>query len=221
LDERREQLRGLRAVARLRYRSPTGTENARNALAVQRPDRLRIEVLSMLGSIFVLTSDDGMISAYVPRESTVYRGAASAANLAPYLPAGVSVPMIVDHLLATPSLGTGMPSTVAWDQGRIRLTHQGDGGGNRTVWFRDRDTPTHYRETDSRGDITLEVTYDEVDDSTPLPLPKRVTVRFPLTGESLEITMRDPEVNPRLPLDYFSITAPAEARQVDLDNARF
>jgi len=220
LDHRRAELHGVRAMSRLRYSSPNGTENARNALAVQRPDRLRIEVLSVLGSMFVLTSGDGVFSAYVPRESTVYRGTASPTNLAPYLPVGISVPVIVDHLLATPSLGAEVPSVVEWDEGRIRLT-QADADGTRTVWFRDVETPSNYRETDPDGRTTFEVSYAEVDDSTPVPLPRRVTVRLPLTNESVEITMRDPEINPSFSAGYFFMNAPAEARQVDLDAAQF
>ncbi len=220
LEHRRDRLQGVRALARLRYRSPAGVESARNALAVQRPDRLRIEVLSVLGSMFVLTSDDGMFSAYVPSESKFYRGTASPANLAPYLPAGITVPVIVDHILATPPVHADGPAAVEWDQGMIRLT-QHDDRGSRTVWFRDLETAVNYREIDAQGRTTIEVTYDEIDDSVALPVTTRVTVRFPLTGESLEISMREPEINPQLPAEYFSMTAPAEARQIDLDNAQF
>lgn len=220
LEQRREQLQGLRSLARLRYRSPNGSENARNALAVQRPDRLRIEVLSVIGSMFVLASDRGSFSAWVPRESTVYRGTASPTNLAPYLPVGVTVPSIVDHILGTPPVDARQVSSVEWDHGMVRLTQRGP-HGSRSVWFQDRTIPAYYREIDGEGRTTIEVTYDDVDDSRPLKLSRRITVRFPLTDESLEISLREPEINPPLAADYFTITAPAAARLVDLDNAHF
>lgn len=122
LQRRRSELAGIRTLARLRYTSPEGTENARNVLAVQRPDRIRFEILSMLGSMLVLTSDGGSFSAYVPRESTVYRGRASAGNLAPYLPLDVSVEQIVDLVLATPPMLDGPPSAVDQEDGLVRLT---------------------------------------------------------------------------------------------------
>lgn len=219
LEGRRSQLRGLRSIARLRYRSPGTSESARHALAVERPDRLRFEVLSVLGSMFVLASDRGSFTAWVPSESTVYRGAATPANLAPYLPAGVTVPAIVDHILATPPVDLSAPSSVVWDHGLIRLT-QADGGGSRSVWFLPPDLPANYREIDRDGHTTIEVTYDQVDTARPVALARRITFRFPQSEELLEVSLRDPEVNPALPPEYFRITPPREARQVDLDSAR-
>src|SRR5205823_5234338 len=81
LAARRDAVRSLRALARLRYRDPAESNSSREAIVVARPDRLRVEVLSVFGSVFVLTADDGALTAYARQEDTVYRGQASPENL--------------------------------------------------------------------------------------------------------------------------------------------
>lgn len=216
LQRRRDALEGVRTLARLRYRSPDGTENARNVLAVQRPDRLRFEVISVLGSMLVLASADGRFAAYVPSESTLYGGTASPGNLAAYLPLGVSVERIVDLVLATPPLHAGAPAAVDREDGLARLT-QRDGAALRVACFTAGDTPVRYREIDAAGRTTLDARYEDVDTSGPVPLARRLTLHFPLTGEVLDFAMKDPEINPDLPAGYFSVTPPADTRRVDLD----
>lgn len=220
LEGRRASLQGVRALARLRYRSPSRTESARHALAVQRPDRLRFEVLSVIGSMFLLASEQGSFTAWVPSESTVYRGTASPENLAPYLPVGLTVTAIVDHILATPPVNSRTPATVEWDHGRIRLA-QHDSDGSRFVWFANHELPANYREVDRDGRTAIEVTYDQADESVPVAFMKRITFRFPQSEELLEVSLRDPDVNPAFSPEYFRVVAPAEARKVDLDAASF
>ncbi len=216
---RRQQLTALRTLARVRYESPAGTENARNVLAVERPDRFRFEVVSLLGSLLVMTSDGGRFTAYLPRESTVYRGAASAENLDAYLPIAVSIPTIIDHILATPQLLEGGRAVVTWDEGLICLTQIDDDGGAETC-FRDLATPATYREVNRDGRTTIEARYEDIDDTGIVPIATQVTVRFPATKESLVISMRGPEVNPSFPDDLFSLKPPPKTREVDLDHAR-
>jgi outer membrane lipoprotein-sorting protein len=218
VKRRRLRLTTLRTLAKLRYRSPSANESARNVLAVERPDRLRVEVLSVLGSVLVMTSDGGLLTAYLPREATVYRGTASAGNLARYLPGTVSVPAIIDHVLATPPLLERAQEAVDWDGNLIRLT-QSDGARRWVAGFRDIDTPASYRELDRYGRTTIDAQYDDIDSNGPIPIARRITVRFPETDESLEITMRDPEVNPRLSDRLFSLDVPPETTEIDLDGA--
>lgn len=219
LEQRRADLIGVRAMARLRYRSPERSDSARNVLAVERPDRIRFEVVSMLGALLVLTSDDGRFAAYVPSESTVYRGAASAQNLAAYLPIDVSVERIVDLLLATPQMAENLPAAVDWEEGLVRIT-QRDANGARATCFTSDLTPARYREIDPQGRITLDARYEDIDATSRIPLARQLTVHLPLTSELLVISMKDPEINPDLPAGFFSVSPPGDTREVDLDGSR-
>ena len=53
-----EQFRTLRALARLDYAGPDGKGNVQEAVLVQRPDRLRLETLTFLGAVLIVTVND-------------------------------------------------------------------------------------------------------------------------------------------------------------------
>jgi len=215
LAQRRSHLRGLRTVARLRYRSTDGVESARHVLAIQRPDQIRIEVLALMGTIFAMTASGGQLSAYVPSESTFYRGDANAANLARYLPIEISVSTVVDHALSTPPLYAGELSSVERDRNRIQLL-QAAADGQQIVWFRSDLTPVSYRHLDHHGAIMIEATYEDIKRHAGIAVAEKITLRFPATEQSLEISMKSPEVNPDFPPAYFSLPQPRGSNRVDL-----
>ena len=86
-SDRRRRSRAPRATAlrsvRARWRgSATSRPRSRAAPSscsiAERPDRLRFEILSPFGAVFVLTAADGALAAWARSESTVYRGSALA-----------------------------------------------------------------------------------------------------------------------------------------------
>jgi hypothetical protein len=95
-------VRGVRA--RLRYSAPEESRSAKQLVIAERPDRLRFEILSPFGAVFVLTAADGALAAWTRSESTVYRGSASAENLQRYAQVDLPVATAVDLLLGTPPL---------------------------------------------------------------------------------------------------------------------
>ncbi len=215
LGARRAQVRALRAIARLRYRSPEAKQNARHVLAVERPNSVRIEVLSMFGTVFALTASEGRLQVYVPDESTFYAGPASPANLARYLPGGLAVPEIVDHLLATPPFAELPPPSVELVDRRIQLS-QPTVDGSHVAWFADPHTPIAYRKLDRDGAVIFEARYDDVELVGGIAVAKKITLAVPATAESLEVSMKDPETNPPLPDSYFSLTPPPDSKRIEL-----
>ena len=55
LQQRADQFRSLRALAKVRYWGPNGKAGFQEAVLVYRPDRLRFETLSNLGAILIVT----------------------------------------------------------------------------------------------------------------------------------------------------------------------
>src|SRR3970040_905224 len=51
LDQRDRQFRSVRSLASISYRGPEGRQGFQEAILVQRPDRARLETLSMVGAI--------------------------------------------------------------------------------------------------------------------------------------------------------------------------
>ena len=83
-QEYREQLRSLRSLARVDYAGPDGKGNVQEAVLVQRPDRLRLETLTFLGAVLIVTVDNNEIVGYHPREGIFVRGERTKENLLRY-----------------------------------------------------------------------------------------------------------------------------------------
>jgi outer membrane lipoprotein-sorting protein len=219
LRERRIRFRTLRSRAQLTYRAPgQSVQHAKHVIIAQRPDRLRFEVYSLLGSLFVLTARAGALTAYLPRESTVYRGAASRANLARYTHVDLSVSSAIDLLLGTPPLSGEGVTDVSADGGLLRYT-QVDRAHSRSAWF-DGDLQLQRYESVARsGDIDVRASFAEYQSVDGVAVATRLTLELPASGERIEIALRDPEVNPAVPDSLFTLVVPADSREVDLDRA--
>src|SRR5579883_2643776 len=100
ITARRAALASLRARAQVR----TGLARlwTREAIVVQRPNAVRIDVLSPFGLTLALGTDGTVLWAYPPAEGTRYEGPATPANLARFLGTPVAVGDLAAILLGLP-----------------------------------------------------------------------------------------------------------------------
>jgi hypothetical protein len=126
LDARRAAVGGLRAQARLR--SGVAGMWAREAVVVERPRSVRVDVLSPFGLALALGTDGSSLWIFPPSEGVRYEGLATPENLARFLGTPVTIDDLVDILLGVPPrrVPTG-PVTVAWglDAWRVAVPHAG------------------------------------------------------------------------------------------------
>jgi hypothetical protein len=187
-------------------------------LAVERPDRLRLEVLSPFGAVFVLATGGGRLSAYVPDERAVYRGAASAENLARYTQVDLPVSTAVDLILGTPPLDEGMGGVVSLNEGLVELWQ--DGGSKVDVaWFTGRLDPVRYEQRDPDGRVVLRARFDAFAEIGGIRLPTQVQMELPGSQQRVDIALGEPELNPVLAGALFELQTPAGMRDVALDPA--
>ncbi len=217
LAARRDAVHSLRALARLRYRDAGDSVSAREAIVVARPDRVRVEVLSLFGSVFLLVADNGLLTAYARDEDTVYRGQASAENLQRYVRLGLAVDELVDLVLGTPPPRPGWQAQVSFDAaaGWIRLRRELDGGAQ-TVWFSAATLPAAAEEFGEDGMTRWRATFADYQDHGGVPVAARIGFDAPAWSQSLEITLQDIEVNPTLDHSIFAFQAPPGSKVVDL-----
>jgi outer membrane lipoprotein-sorting protein len=220
LVARRQALHGIRALAHMKYRDADSSGSAREAIVIARPDRLRVEVLSMFGAQFVLTTAGGRLTAYAPRESTVYSGAATAANLAQYARMPFTVDEIIDVVLATPARPSGVVSSIGFDPAAesVRLTWRAP-DFERNVWLSTPGLPTATEERGPDGQLLWRATYGGFEPHAGIPLATRVALQVvPLTLQ-VELSLNDLDVNPVVSDQLFALSAPPGARVVRLDAA--
>jgi hypothetical protein len=220
LTARRQAVRSLRALARLHYRDPAESNNSREALVVARPDRLRVEVLSVFGSIFVLAADDGALTAYARQEDTVYRGQASPENLWRYARLWLPVADLVDIVLGTPPQRHAPgASQVEFDAatGWISLRHD-LGAGAQWVWFSDTGVPVAAEERNGGGQVLWHATFSQYEDHGGVSLATRVGLELPAWSRSIDIALEDVDVNPTLDRSIFAVQVPPGSKVVNLDH---
>jgi hypothetical protein len=216
VEARRDGIQSLRAVARMRYTSPHESRKAKQIIIAERPDRLRLEVLSPFGTVFVLAASDGTLAAYSRDEATVYRGSASPENLARYAGVDLPVAMAIDLLLGTPPVDAAVGGVVSRSEEGVELW-QNRARGTQVTWFTALLEPIRYEQRDEEGYVQLRATFDAYASVDGLRLPTLLDLELPASSERIEITLRDPEVNPVLASSVFALETPPGSREVELD----
>lgn len=219
LQSRRDAVHGIRALARLRYRDAEAANTSREAIAVARPDRLRVEVLSLFGAVFVLTTDNGRFTAYARREETMYRGEASPENMWSYARIGLPVIDLVDIILGTPPRRSADWAQVSWDpeRGWVELTQEFSNGAEQVVWFLGH-LPAAAEFRDPYGEVQWHATFGGYETHDEVLIATRIRLEVPARDRSVEIELNDVDVNPSLDDSTFSLDVPHGVRVVDIDS---
>ena len=217
IERQRLARTSLRALARVSYSGPEDKGRARQVVLVERPARLRFEVLSALGSVFVLTADNGALAAYVPRESTVYRGQASRQNLERYARVDLSVSDAVELLLGTPPARAGRNDVVSFEAATdsIELWRELDDGAQ-VVWFNRALQPVAAEDRASDGTARWRAQFTAFAEEH-AELPAHITIELPSDGRRIDLELSDIEVNPVLAEPLFTLATPPGAHEVQLD----
>ena len=219
LRQRRDALQSLRGLARLRYRDPHESGSARQAIVVQRPDHVRVEVLALFGTAFLLVADGNAISAYVPDERTLYRGPATPENLWRYTRLWLPIEDLVDIVLATPRMAADAATTVSLDatDGKVSLQGQTT-AGTQLVWFGDRQEPVASEDRDANGEVRWQAHYSNYESRDGLAVATHILLQLPRWERTMELDLQDVDVNPSLDGALFALQPPPGSKLVNLES---
>lgn len=201
IGQRRQQFRSLRALARVNYAGPEGKHGFEEAVLVQRPDRLRLETLTLLGAILIVTANGQEIIGYHPREGVMVRGRSSKENLLRYTQIPLELEEITALLLGLPPVEPSAP----WRQDGNSLIFSLNGRIKDSLAFESQlPVPTRWQRFNGAGALELTARFSEYI-TTPAGLfPSKIDVDAPLQGRKLEIRFQDPEFNATIPAESFS-----------------
>jgi hypothetical protein len=216
LQQRDEQLRSLRALARLDYAGPEGKNSFQEAILVQRPDRLRLETLSFLGAIMIVTVDDQEILGYLPREDVFLRGQRSKENLRRLtkIPLPLEVEEITALLLGLPPVNTR--ETPQQDGNSLSLP-AADGGQDIVAFETNDAVPTRWERLNAGGEAQISVKFS---DYVPTPaglFPSRIAIESAIQKRRLEVRYQEPELNATLPAEIFSQQKPPNVKELPIE----
>jgi hypothetical protein len=214
ITQRREQFRSLRALAQVDYAGPEGKHGFQEAVVIQRPDRLRLETLSYLGAILIVTANDKEIIGYHPREGVFVRGRRSKENLLRY----TQIPLELDEIT---SLLVGLPPVEAsapWKQEGNTLIFSPNGRKKDAVSFESQQAvPTKWERFNENGALELTAQFSDYV-STPAGLfPTKINMEAHLKKKKVEIRYQEPEINGKIPPELFTQQKPAHAQEVPIE----
>jgi len=210
VESRREATRSLRARARLR--SGLAGVWAREAVVVQRPRGVRVDVLSPFGLALALGTDGVVLWAYPPHEGIRYEGPATPENLARFLGASVQVDDLVDILLGVPPARapTAPPTLqVADDAYLVSFTHV---GGIQRLWFAGDTLELRRVEEQAAEEIVVRLRFDDYRAG----FPHTIDVEVPRTGAEANLRYGQMEING--PIDAMIFAPPPARRTLPIES---
>ena len=210
IEARRTSLTSLRA--RMRLRSGIARMWTRQAVLVQRPSAIRIDVLSPFGLALALGTEGRTLWAFPPQQRVRYEGPASPANFARLLGTPLGVGDLVDVLLGVPPTREAVaPPTLArvGDEWVLTVPYR---GGSQLVHFA-TDTLQMTRVEERRdGAAPIHVTFGDYQDGF-----ARVLDLAAENGATASIAFDEVERNAAIDASVFE--PPAAPRVLPLDRA--
>lgn len=215
LGSRLRQFQSLRTLATVSYWGTDGRGGFQEAVLVQRPDRLRLETLSPLGAILIVTVDADEIAGFHPREGLFYRGRSSKENLFRY----THIPLALGELT---SLLMGLPPVeipARWQDGEGSVYWEIGGGGKERIAFHPTlGVPTQWERSGADGEIELSALFSDFSETPAGLFPLKIVLENPVQQRRLEIRYQEPELNIVLSWPLFVQEKPATAREIPLES---
>lgn len=221
LTDRRTQTTSLRGLARIVYKDTAEKGTARQAVAVATPDHFRLELFSPVGIAALVTTDGQQLAAYLPREKTVYRGAATPRNAARFLRIMLSASQVTSLLLGLPLL----PLDV--DEGTVRLNTESaryeltvpipGGGTQRFICEQKTRRLMRWEVHSSEGLLLAQMTLADYRAVQGQEFPFEIALVDHQGNQEATIYYEKLELNPPLPPTLFTLSPITGVQETNLD----
>jgi hypothetical protein len=217
---RRRAVTSLRGIAHISYESAEEKLGSRHAVVVAPPDRFRLEVLSPLGALAVVTANGHELAVWVRRERRTYRGPTTAASVGAYIGVPLSVADVVAVLLGLPPERRAIaPATVAFDDtaGLIRV-HVPIEGGRQDTWYAgDSALPVASETTLADAAQILRVDFSDYRPIAGVAMPLDIDMRLDPAGRRVHVRYEPPTVNATVRDEVFTFPVQDKVEELRLD----
>lgn len=214
MKQRDRNLRALRSLAQVDYAGPEGKHGFREAVVVERADRLRLETLTMLGAVLIFTANPGEMIGYHPREGVFVRAQPTRENLRRYTQIPLELPEMTMLLLGLPPVD----AEAAWRQENNKLIFSANGRERDVLWFDAHEpVPTRWQRIDFNGQVELSAEFGDYVATAAGWFPRAILLESPLQQKKLSMRYEEPELNPALAAELFTQQIPAHAQEVPIE----
>jgi hypothetical protein len=217
----REQIPAIRAEARVEQRGADGRIKGTVYLMVQRPARVRFDVMTQFGPIAILTSDDARFAFSDLRKKTFLTGETCPSNIARLLSVALSAEDTVLLLLGGTPMLRNAKGSIEWDdEGFYAITLAASSGERQEVDLgvpeADLGKPVERQRLillrselfDARGRSVWRASYGDyrpiATRGVHVDLPYEVRVVQEVAGTETRIRFKDASVDVELPGDAFT-----------------
>lgn len=214
LTQRREQFHSVRALAQIDYSGPDGKHGFQEAVLVERPDRLRLETLTFMGAILIVTANNKEIVGYHPREGVFVRGQGTKDNLRRYTQIPLELEEITMLLLGLPPVNSSAPPS----QEGNTVVFSAHGQKRDVVSFESQQpVPTKWERFNGDGKVELSAEFADYVSTPAGPFPTRINFEANLQKKKVQIRYEQPEVNPKISSNLFSQQIPPNTKEVPIE----
>jgi len=214
ITQRDRQFRSLRALAQIDYAGPEGKHGFQEAVLIQRPDRLRLETLTFLGAILIVTANDKEIIGLHPREGVFVRGSPTKENLRRYTQISLELKEITALLSGLPPVDVNPTPSL---DGNTLIFAQNGRKRDALTFDLQQPVPSKWERFNAEGKVELSAQFSNYV-STPAGLfAQRIVFEAPLQKKKVEIRYQEPEINGSIPAELFSQQKPANAQEVPIE----
>lgn len=214
ITQRAKQFRSVRALAQVDYAGPDGKHGFQEAVLVQRPEQLRLETLSFLGAILIVTANAKEVTGYHLREGVFVRGALTKENLLRLTQIPLDLKEVTQLLLGLPPVQLSVP----WKQEGNTLVFSLNGSKRDRVTFESQQpVPTQWERFNDDGKVELRASFSDYISTAAGLFPSKIQLEAHLQKKTLEIHYQEPEINTALPADLFSQQKPSHVQEVPIE----
>ncbi|MGH7773751.1 MAG: DUF4292 domain-containing protein [Candidatus Binatia bacterium] len=215
LSQRVHQFRSLRALATVYYWGTDGRGGFQEAILVHRPDRLRLETLSPMGAILIVTVDADEVVGFDTREKLFYRGRSSKENLSRFTQIPLDLGELTSLLMGLPPFET----QGRWQEEGNSIHRELEGGRREVITFHpSQGIPTKWEQSDSYGRIELSVLFSDFSSTNAGLFPLKISLEDNVQQRRLEIRYQEPELNVALPATLFVQQRPANVKEIPMES---
>ena len=214
MSQRVQQFRSIKGLAQVDYTGPDGKYGFQEAVLVQRPDRLRLETLSFLGAILIVTANSKELVGYHPREGVFVRGDRTKANLSRYTQIPLDLEEITMLLIGLPPVDP--EGSVEQDENTLIFSSK-EGKRDVVAFESQQPVPTQWKRLNAGGDVELSAEFGDYIDTPAGLFPSRIVFEANLQRKKVQIRYQQPEINPTISPELFSQQKPPNVQEVPIE----
>ena len=214
MSQRVQQFRSIKTLAQVDYSGPDGKHGFQEAVLVQRPDRLRLETLSFLGAILIVTANSKELVGYHPREGVFVRGDRSKDNLRRYTQIPLDLEEITMLLIGLPPVD---PKASAEQDGNALIFSGKDGRRDVIAFESQQPVPTKWERLNASGSVELSAEFSDYIQTPAGLFASRIVFEANLQRKKIQIRYQQPEINATISPELFSQQKPANVQEVPIE----